>query len=101
MVVKEMFNEIDKESDGEIYYREMVSHLDSLNNDLDQENNPQVNLVAKLSDLTGLAKDKNNSICIPQDFCNLNLNSTSVRTHMYSYLHLPYSTRKGTVFRDV
>ena len=53
-----MFNEIDKESDGEIYYREMVSHLDSLNNDLDQENNPQVNLVAKLSDLTGLAKDK-------------------------------------------
>ena len=39
-----MFNEIDKESDGEIYYKEMVNHLNSLNNDLDQSNNPQVNL---------------------------------------------------------
>ena len=37
-----MFNEIDKESDGEIYYREMVNHLHSLNSDLDQEHNPQV-----------------------------------------------------------
>jgi Ca2+-binding EF-hand superfamily protein len=40
--LKEMFNEIDKEADGEIYYREMVNHLHSLNSNLDQESNPQV-----------------------------------------------------------
>jgi Ca2+-binding EF-hand superfamily protein len=40
--VKEIFNEIDKEADGEIYYREMVNHLQSLNKDLDRDTNPQV-----------------------------------------------------------
>ncbi len=37
-----MFNDIDKEADGEIYYNEMVNYLRSLNRDLDQDNNAQV-----------------------------------------------------------
>jgi Ca2+-binding EF-hand superfamily protein len=40
-----MFKDIDKEADGEIYYREMVTYLKSLDRDMDQQSNPLVSLV--------------------------------------------------------
>jgi hypothetical protein len=40
-----MFKDIDKEADGEIYYREMVTYLKSLDRDMDQQSNPLVGLV--------------------------------------------------------
>ena len=46
-LAQEMFEEIDKEADGEIYYREMVNHIRSLNRDMDQESNPQVGVLQR------------------------------------------------------
>jgi hypothetical protein len=43
-----MFKDIDKEADGEIYYREMVTYLKSLDRDMDQQSNPLVSLVPYL-----------------------------------------------------
>jgi hypothetical protein len=37
-----MFEEIDKEEDGEVYYREVVDYLRSVNQDMDQELNLKV-----------------------------------------------------------
>ena len=45
---QDMFKDIDKEADGEIYYREMVTYLKSLDRDMDQQSNPLVSLVPYL-----------------------------------------------------
>ena len=42
MIVQEMFDEIDKEEDGEVYYREVVDYLRSVNQDMDNELNHKV-----------------------------------------------------------
>ncbi len=47
-----MFKDIDKEADGEIYYREMVTYLKSLDRDMDQQSNPLVCLILVLNALT-------------------------------------------------
>ena len=41
-MLQEMFEEIDKEEDGEVYYKEVVDYLRSVNQNMDQELNLKV-----------------------------------------------------------
>jgi Ca2+-binding EF-hand superfamily protein len=44
-----MFDDIDKEEDGEVYYREVVDYLRSVNQDMDNELNLKVGRPASQS----------------------------------------------------
>jgi predicted RNA-binding protein Jag len=46
-LLQEMFDEIDKEEDGEVYYREVVDYLKSVNQDMDYEINLKVCVALK------------------------------------------------------